>query len=57
MEVIGFAQIRSRWREGGKMAYWLYRKQDGKLAASTDFDFQRKVVVRTGHRNNFAILL
>ncbi|KAL1685373.1 putative methyltransferase-domain-containing protein [Schizophyllum commune] len=57
MEVIGFTQVRSRWREGGKMAYWLYRKQDGRPATSTDFDFQRKVVLRTGHRNNFAILL
>ncbi|TRM59376.1 nucleolus protein [Schizophyllum amplum] len=60
LDVIGFSQVKSRWREGGKMAYWLYRKRDLTNVASKtskDFDLTRKVVLRQGNRNNFAILL
>ncbi|KAL1746988.1 putative methyltransferase-domain-containing protein [Schizophyllum fasciatum] len=58
MEVLGFSQLRSRWREGGKMAYWLYtRKQNAAPGCAPRFDFERKIVLRTGNRNNFAILL
>lgn len=27
MHSIGFEQARERWKTGGKMAYWLYRKR------------------------------
>ncbi|KAF5358494.1 hypothetical protein D9756_001736 [Leucocoprinus leucothites] len=56
MESLGFTELRRRWKEGGKMAYWLYEKQCG--PQSRDFDnFMKKTVLRTGNRNNFTILL
>lgn len=56
METLGFAELRCRWREGGKMAYWLYQKQ--RESRLQDFrGFAKKVVLRQGNRNNFAILL
>ncbi|KAF8797847.1 hypothetical protein BYT27DRAFT_7151275 [Phlegmacium glaucopus] len=55
MESIGFTQLQEKWRTGGKMAYWLYQKKNAStLAAHT---FNKKVVLRQGHRNNFAIIL
>lgn len=59
MTAIGFEQVRTRWREGGKMAYWLFRKTSA--PASTTYQdhllYQKKTVVRQGDRNNFVILL
>ena len=56
METIGFREVQQRWRPGGKMAYWLYRKElplNGVVE-----QFQKKVVLRQGNiRNNFSILL
>ncbi|KIK95852.1 hypothetical protein PAXRUDRAFT_139773 [Paxillus rubicundulus Ve08.2h10] len=56
MTTIGFLEIETRWRQGGKMGYWLYRKvpPDGSLSPH---DFQKKTVCRQGRRNNFCILL
>ncbi|KAK7693182.1 hypothetical protein QCA50_002748 [Cerrena zonata] len=56
MNVLGFTQIRSRWREGGKMAYWLYKKANIPLRPNTSL-YEKKVVLRTGNRNNFCVLL
>ncbi|KAL1947575.1 hypothetical protein VTO73DRAFT_13299 [Trametes versicolor] len=59
MTAIGFEQVRTRWREGGKMAYWLFRKTSA--PASTTYQdhllYQKKTVFRQGDRNNFVILL
>lgn len=59
MTAIGFEQVRTRWREGGKMAYWLFRKTPS--PASTTYQdhllYQKKTVFRQGDRNNFVILL
>jgi len=54
MLTIGFHQEQERWKAGGKMAYWLYRKGEPQ---TTRGKFHKKVVLRTGQRNNFAILL
>ncbi|KAA1474831.1 nucleolus protein [Dentipellis sp. KUC8613] len=56
MEMIGFTQLQERWKPGGKMAYWLYRKAEP-ATLPRDHRFLRKTVLRQGNRNNFAILL
>lgn len=54
MNAIGFIQMRERWKKHGKMAYWLYRKAEkGEVVEA----FQKKIILRTGNRNNFSILL
>jgi 25S rRNA (adenine2142-N1)-methyltransferase len=56
METLGFTELKRRWKEGGKMAYWLYQKQ--REPQSPDLEnFTKKIVLRTGNRNNFTILL
>jgi len=55
MNAIGFVDVRVRWKQGGRMAYWLYQKGDANNKAA--IDFQKKVVFRRGNRNNFCILL
>lgn len=61
MQNIGFEKLRERWKDGGKMAYWLLRKrrsgQDGASDYGTANRFEKKVVLREGKRNNFCILL
>lgn len=57
MKCVGFEKIKERWRAGGKMGYWLFRRANpagfGELAT-----YKRKSVLRSGKtRNNFAILL
>ncbi|KAH9952205.1 putative methyltransferase-domain-containing protein [Amylocystis lapponica] len=58
-QVIGLSIVRTRWRVGGKMAYWLLRKSSDSPAnhASKHTVFEKKTVLREGKRNNFAILL
>ncbi|TFY65464.1 hypothetical protein EVG20_g5581 [Dentipellis fragilis] len=56
MEMIGFTQLQERWKPGGRMAYWLYRKAEPPTTPR-DHRFQKKTVLRQGNRNNFAILL
>ena len=56
MECIGFEKIRERWKQGGKMAYWLFRKLDA--ARGVDGSrFSKKQELRKGNRNNFVVLL
>jgi len=54
MESIGFSEIRERWRQNGKMGYWLYQKTAVPRAPHL---FKKKVVLRQGNRNNFAIIV
>ncbi|TFK84329.1 nucleolus protein [Polyporus arcularius HHB13444] len=59
MQSIGFEQVHTRWKEGGKMAYWLYRRKP-RPASTTYHDhllYEKKTVFRQGNRNNFVILL
>ncbi|KAI9067056.1 hypothetical protein FKP32DRAFT_306043 [Trametes sanguinea] len=59
MAAVGFEQVYTRWREGGKMAYWLFRKVLPP-ASSTHKDhlpYDKKTVFRQGNRNNFVVLL
>ncbi|KAI0665065.1 putative methyltransferase-domain-containing protein [Cubamyces menziesii] len=59
MAAVGFDQVYTRWREGGKMAYWLFRKSPAP-PSSTYQDlllYQKKTIFRQGNRNNFAVLL
>ncbi|KAF9234772.1 nucleolus protein [Melanogaster broomeanus] len=56
MSAIGFVEIEKKWRQGGKMAYWLYRKVQPDGSSSTR-DFRKKSICREGKRNNFCILL
>lgn len=55
MNHLHFTEIYEKWRQGGKMVYWLYRKED--LAPSGHHLFHKKTVLRQGQRNNFSILL
>ena len=52
MAAVGFVEV--EWREGRKMAYWLYRKTGPGLGGD---EFRMKRVCRVGRRNNFCILL
>ena len=55
MEAVGFTEIKSKWKRGGKMAYWLYQKSG---LVSGIIKPPRKTVLRQGaNRNNFAIVL
>jgi 25S rRNA (adenine2142-N1)-methyltransferase len=55
MEVLGFFQVKERWKAGGKMIYLLYQKIP--TVGSTPEPFTKKAVLRQGDRNNFSILL
>lgn len=56
MRCVGFDKIKERWRVGGKMGYWLFRKINP--AGWERSAYKRKSTLRTGRlRNNFAILL
>ena len=50
MRAIGFEQTRERWKVGGKMAYWLYRKplavQSPTLGAGSDHPRRRQQLGR-----------
>jgi 25S rRNA (adenine2142-N1)-methyltransferase len=55
MRTVGFELVQERWKEGGKVGYWLWAWREssphGKL-------FSKKQVVHEGSkRNNFAIVL
>ncbi|KLO14898.1 nucleolus protein [Schizopora paradoxa] len=57
---IGFAKLRERWKVGGKMAYWLFRKctLPSRSQERAIVGFEKKKVLREGgQRNNFSILL
>lgn len=57
MRVLSFKPIKKRWREGGKMAYWLFQKAEP-VAELDHTPYHKKVVLRAGNdRNNFCILL
>ncbi|KZO94287.1 nucleolus protein [Calocera viscosa TUFC12733] len=54
MDAIGFDLVKERWKPGGKVAYWLWKKHQGGGDAE---GFGKKKVLREGaSRNNFAIL-
>ncbi|KAI6129145.1 putative methyltransferase-domain-containing protein [Pisolithus thermaeus] len=57
MTAIGFHEVERKWKQGGKMAYWLYRKVERGI--HPDFSpFRKRCVCRQGSsRNNFVILL
>ncbi|ORX38849.1 nucleolus protein [Kockovaella imperatae] len=56
MRCVGFEQVEERWKEGGKVGYWLYTWRD-----PTESNIERwgrkRVLVEGPKRNNFAILL
>jgi len=51
---IGFTELKVHWKNGQRMAYWLYQK--GNSPGSLE-PFMKKTVLRQGNRNNFSILL
>ncbi|KAG9040113.1 hypothetical protein FRB95_000042 [Tulasnella sp. JGI-2019a] len=60
MAAIGFRIEKERWKESGKVGYWLFRAtgRRGPDDRGQTLDFSRKRVVREGGgRNNFSILL
>ncbi len=54
MNSIGFNEPKSRWKQGGKMVYYLYEKTS---PVQTETDFSKKRILRAGNRNNFVVLL
>jgi len=60
MRAIGFEKLRERWKVGGKMAYWLFRKcaLPNGCQERAIVGFEKKNVLREGRqRNNFCILI
>lgn len=59
MKRVGFEKIKERWRVGGKMIYWLFRKVNSTGSEESACAlYERKSTLRSGKtRNNFAILL
>lgn len=60
MKTLSYAEVKSRWKDGGKMAYWLYRKAEpdpGSSSSTSTTPYQKKKVLRKGNRNNFCVLL
>ena len=57
VRAIGFAIVKTRWKEGGKMAYWLMRKTAAPPDPNSTNAYNKKIELRKGKRNNFAILL
>jgi len=56
MKCVGFEKIKERWKIGGKMGYWLFRKVNPTSLGESAYG--RKSVLRSGKtKNNFAILL
>ena len=55
MRTLGFEKLRERWKPTGKLIYWLFMKTEPK-AGLNDEIFKRKIVLRSGERNNFCIL-
>lgn len=57
MAVVGFELVKERWKNGGKVGYWLWAWREprkGKVRRR----FERKVVTEDGpKKNNFCILL
>ena len=55
MRAIGFELIQERWKDGGKVGYWLWGWRERGLIEER---YQRKRVINEGSkRNNFSILL
>lgn len=60
MAEIGFTMVKERWKESGKVGYWLFRSTSGTAPENQDCvsEYSKKRVVREGDRkNNFSILL
>ncbi|KAK7043754.1 25S rRNA (adenine2142-N1)-methyltransferase [Paramarasmius palmivorus] len=57
MDFIGFQELHVKWKKGGKMVYWLYRKRDCDASRVVPERFTKKRALRQGDRNNFAILI
>lgn len=55
MNVLGYTEVQRKWKKGGKMAYWLYRKSESGHKPLDEY--RKKNVCRQGDRNNFVILL
>ncbi len=55
LRTVGFEQVKSRWKVGGKVAYWLFRWAAPQ--AGSDRWRSKKVVNEGKRRNNFAIVL
>lgn len=58
MQALAYTEVKQRWKKGGKMAYWLYRKCEPDLKFDDELTpYTKKTVVKLGNRNNFSILL
>lgn len=57
MATVGFVETHKKWKQGGKMAYWLYRKVE-RHTRSDSSPFRKRTMCRQGSsRNNFVILV
>ena len=55
MTAVGFEKLKEKWKQGGKIIYWLFQK--GTQPAECDEALHKRVVLRQGDRNNFSIIL
>jgi 25S rRNA (adenine2142-N1)-methyltransferase len=58
MSCVGFFLVKERWKEGGKVGYWLFKKDTSAISPQRLSIFSKKMALRDGTaRNNFCILL
>lgn len=59
MATVGFSLLKERWKEGGKVGYWLFQKVEiPKSVSKREVPFSKKTVLKEGaSRNNFCILI
>ncbi|KZT00310.1 uncharacterized protein LAESUDRAFT_666425, partial [Laetiporus sulphureus 93-53] len=57
LQIIGLSTIKTWWKEGGKMVYWLLRMTPVMSHMTDPALYESKKVLRPGKRNNFVILL
>ena len=56
MQVVGFEQVEARFKEGGKVGYWLYRWSEANSADRSQCG-KKRILADGKKRNNFAIIL
>lgn len=56
MRAIGFSLLKERWRQGGKVVYWLFKKAQTPIPYNPKWS-TKKVLQEGSNRNNFAIML
>jgi 25S rRNA (adenine2142-N1)-methyltransferase len=58
MAWIGFLLVKERWKERGRVGYWLFKRDESTISPQRLSTFSKKAVLKEGAtRNNFCILI